>query len=117
MRLSKLFALLGSDSDGERLAALAAIDRHLASVGADWTDVSTMMERAGIVSAEPYAEPQQETRIDWREALEVCLRDALWHTEKERDFLETLELWKQRGKQPTEKQSTWLYDIYRRGGE
>jgi hypothetical protein len=48
---------------------------------------------------------------EWRVMLEYCVRHAHLLGSRDRDFLESMQDWDD---DPTEKQSRWLNDIYRR---
>jgi hypothetical protein len=45
-RLAKLFGMLGSAHEGERIAALRAIDRAMQSSGTSWADVADAIAAA-----------------------------------------------------------------------
>jgi hypothetical protein len=64
-RLAKLVALLGSDAEGERHAALAAATRILNGIGRSWTDVA---QHIGADAAPPV----RLVVTEWRTA---ALRD------------------------------------------
>ena len=56
-KLAKLLPLLSSDRDGERVGAVAAIDRVLKSAQLDWYDL------AAQITAKPVEEPPQPQRF------------------------------------------------------
>ncbi len=83
-RLSQLIRLLGSDRDGERLAAVAAIDRSLRAAGFDWHTLADAIERGWQAEPQPKAaEPKP-----WQAVAMDCLcRGANRLSAAELDFL------------------------------
>jgi len=56
-KLGKLVPMLSSDHDGERVGAVAAIERTLRSNGCDWHDLA-----ASIATPAPVREPPRQRR-------------------------------------------------------
>ena len=68
-RLAQLVRILGTDRDGERLAAVAAIDRALKDAGHDWHTLADAVERGW-----------QITGAKTRTRLAECMADRLLAT-------------------------------------
>jgi hypothetical protein len=114
-RVGQLIRLLGSDKDGEALAACRALGRTLASVGQDFHALADAVERS-----EPAASVHHEyNAIDPRAPAEARWLST-YHmarlTEKERDFVRTMATC---GRPATERQAAWLRSIVERmpGGQ
>jgi hypothetical protein len=102
--VAKLIRLMGSDKDGEILAAVHALRRVLAGAGL------TLHDLAGAVALEP--DQISDDGEAWRamaRALLAAPRSTL--SERERSFVTTMAHW--RGK-PSRKQGEWLEAIYAR---
>ena len=91
--LGKLIPMLGSDKDGEVLAAVNAIARTLKSNKLDWHDLARAID------------PDRTDDDDWREDVSYCVRHQDHLTPKQQDFIQTLRYWKG---EPTPKQLAWL---------
>jgi hypothetical protein len=98
--------LLGTDKDGEAVAALTALKRALTASGLDHHALAAVIERG--LSALSISPPVQRTTDDWRSTASFCRahRDDL--TEREAIFIDNL-LASYRTLTP--KQEKWLYDI------
>src|SRR5262245_27714361 len=109
--LGKLVRLLSSDQDHEVLGAARAIQRVLASAGADFHALAGLIE----VTAHNRTYGHQDTAPgqDWR--VRAMVRFCADHPEllspKEYNFITTLA--RRRGK-PSERQLEWLCAIYAR---
>jgi hypothetical protein len=100
-RLAQLVRLLGTDKDGERLAAVAAMDRALRAGGHDWHDLADAVERGWQArKSEPIA------LRDWQSVSQTCLaQGARRLSPSELDFLRSMMM---RPTEPTGRQSRWL---------
>ena len=100
--------LLGTDKDGEALAAAAALRRSLQSVGLDHHAFAAVVER-GV------AEPPQPARPvdadDWFALVRWAEKRGHLLNARDRDFIISM-YW--RVGDPSEKQRAWLNDIVRR---
>jgi predicted nuclease of predicted toxin-antitoxin system len=92
-KLGKLLPLLGSDRDGEVVAAARAIDRALRSAGCDWHDLAARLSTPTSVT--------QISNTDWRAAVRFCTSRFGLLTEWEQNFIATLATYRER---PTDKQ-------------
>jgi hypothetical protein len=92
-RLIKLLGMLGSAHDGERAAAGLKAHELLRRHGLTWSDI--------IVVTPP--------KIGWREKVRACRSYRHQLNDKERAFVDTLELWHGT---PTAKQLAWLERIW-----
>jgi len=101
--------MLGSDQDGERLAALAALQRVLIGIGKDHHHLALVIE-------EHLGDPPGPTSISWRSQARHCWSSRDMLNAREQDFIESMLQW--RG-EPTDRQAKWLAAIYQRvaGGE
>ena len=107
VRLSKLIPVLGSDKDGEIIAAAAAISRCLDAAGRDWHDIAAATVRGWPVSA--VVEPQTVILRDWQNLARKCQRAGIGTlTEAELDFLRNI---LGRHTEPSQKQWRWLTAI------
>lgn len=106
-RLGRIIALLGSDKDGEVLAAVAALRRTLKANGADLHDLISLLEGKVKVVHEKGG---PSAPLSWREKIVACQRERDFLTEWERGFLESMSMW---NRKPTEKQSAVLDRIYK----
>jgi hypothetical protein len=93
-KLGKLVALLSSDKDGERLAAIAAIDRTLQSAGLDFHDLARAVDGVEIHARAPAGIPLIDAPSRWNELShfeQVAWLQALlrvdWLTATEREFV------------------------------
>lgn len=99
-RLAKLCGMFGSDHDGERAAAAAALANQLVRAhGLTWGDVIVL--------------PATTTNADWQRMATWCQAHHQQFNAKELDFIRTMLTW--RG-EPSEKQIKWLVDLFIRAG-
>jgi len=97
---------MGSDRDGEALAACRALGRMLESVGKDWHWAAGVIERS--LPAKNNAEPGSFSRPEWQLRAENLLRLAAGTlTKAEIHFLHQMTAWTF----PTERQMRWLNAI------
>jgi hypothetical protein len=107
-RLAKLCGMFGSVHDGERATAAAKAGALVRSLGLTWRDV--------IAVPAPGIAPRQAPRSwpvsrDWQRMAEFC-RLRCWRlSERERRFIDSIS---RRQGELTEKQQSWLVDIYAR---
>lgn len=127
-KVAPLVRLLGSDKDGEVLAAAHGLRRVLAAVGADLNDLATFIESRAANRPEPAKEPKaarprrrrenEDWCTFWKEAADALLvrgRDTLG--ERDLEFLRNVSAAAARGKQPSPAQRKWLKDIRKKIGE
>jgi hypothetical protein len=101
LRLAKLCGMLGSAHAGERAAAALKADQLVRAAGQTWHDV-----------IEPQAAvPRRSGSLDWRELLETCLRHSEMFSQREQQFMFSMQRW--RGA-PTPKQADWLVALAER---
>jgi hypothetical protein len=106
-RLGQLVRLLGSDKDGEALAACRALGRTLASVGQDFHALAATIERPEPAAQVHYeCDPRADASARW-------LAEHHMHrlTAKEQSFVRDMLAW---SGQPTERQRQWLRSIVER---
>lgn len=103
-KLTKLLPLLGTNHDGEALAAVRAIERTLKSAGLDFHDLASSLEAAATLNRDPQT---------WEEVAIWCRENDHGHlTPKEREFVTSVAAQLVCGRQPTEAQEAWLRAIY-----
>ena len=98
-RLAKLLGMCGSAHAGERAAAAAKADQLLRSLNLTWHDV---------IVAPPTAPAES---LPWRYMVEWCSERQAQLRPREREFIESMLEWR---REPSERQRTWLADIYSR---
>lgn len=101
-RLGQLIRLLGSDRDGEVVAAVRALNRLLHSSKYDWHDLAHIAE-THLMSNAPIE--------NWRKILQKCLdlsSSSRRLTTRDKDFLNSLKYW---NKEITSRQRSWLISI------
>jgi hypothetical protein len=83
-RLARVCGLLGSDHDGEALAAVRQAEKIRKKVGVTWEEllVPSLRQRPG--------DPPPEDLIDWRWACHFCLEHYHLLTSWELDFVATV---------------------------
>jgi hypothetical protein len=111
-RLSQLIRLLGSDRDGEVVAAARAIQRTLATVGQDFHDLADVVESAPERSP-PGQEPAHHHRgcEDHRAMARWLLNRGARLSPKEWSFVADMA---KRFGSLSERQEAWLLAIYER---
>jgi hypothetical protein len=88
-RLAKLLPMLASDRPGEVAATAAAINRTLASAGADLHDLADAVAAAGrtpspqkdrgvLFEHQSWTEMAASARVQWLNAMERCLKLSSW---------------------------------------
>lgn len=105
-RLGALIRLLGSDQDGEVLAAARALARVLEATGSDLHALADAVERLAIAPAT--STPSGDWQYVAGRVLAVA-GDEL--SQRERSFLRQMRFWHGA---PSGKQLTWLWDIAKR---
>ena len=106
-RIRRLIRLLGSDCDGEALAAVRALGRTLASIGEDFHTLANAVESAPERSA-PAAHRECEGH---REVARWILNSGAYLSFKERSFVTNVA---SRFGSLSPRQETWLADILER---
>lgn len=102
-RVGQLVRLLGSDKDGEVVAAARALGRTLKAHGHDWHDLAEIAERH-------LARPTIPARPPWQTLAQECLRQGGAYRLKqgERQFLVSMSSWTAK---PSDRQLAWLRAI------
>jgi hypothetical protein len=102
-----LVRLLGSDKDGEALAACRALGRTLASAGQDFHSLADSLERSAPAARVHYeCGPRADESARW-----LVTNHMSRLTEKERAFVLDMLAW---SGAPTERQRQWLRSIVER---
>jgi hypothetical protein len=102
-RIGQLIRLLGSNQDGEVVAAARALGRTLASVDADFHNLAATIERS--------APAITSHREGWRAVARWILESRTRLTPKEQTFIHDMTTWSDK---PTERQEAWLRAIFER---
>ena len=103
-RLGRIIAMLGSDKDGEVLAAVAALKRTLNASGGDLHDLVALLEgKVRVVYS------KSSTPLLWRDKVAACLKEWNFLNEWEKDFIQKLSMQRYI---PTEKQAAVLNKLY-----
>jgi len=106
-RLAQLVRLLASDKDGERLAAVAAIDRALKTDGLDFHDLAAAVERGWLGLQRPKSDGAELK--PWQAVAQACLfRGGGRLTATEMDFCRSMVMWPG---EPSDRQQRWLSAI------
>jgi hypothetical protein len=102
-RIGQLIRLLGSNQDGEVVAAARAIGRTLKSAGADFHTLAATIERS-----EP--EVSSDRAEYWRDMARWLIeKSRARFSEKEQAFLHDMTTWPD---EPTDRQAAWLRRIF-----
>jgi len=108
-RLGQLVRMLGSDQDGEALAACRALGRTLDSADLDFHCLADTIERAALPSVvtQPRQEASPAPELNaWQVLAMYCIREGQGRLKPvELDFLRGMIHWPS---QPSEKQNRWL---------
>jgi len=114
-RIGQLIRLLGSDQDGEVVAAARALGRTLTSVGADFHTLADSIERSAHISAvvgNSYNEPAATRGCEDHRAIARWLLDSGARlSPKEWSFVADMA---KRFGTLSERQEAWLRAIYER---
>jgi hypothetical protein len=104
-RLARVCGLLGSDHDGEALAAARQAEKLRQKVGLTWDEllVPSIRQRS--------ADPPPDDLTDWRWACHFCLERYRWLTSWELDFVATVARYQ---KPPSAKQLIILHRLVAR---
>jgi hypothetical protein len=89
--------LFARDRDGEVLAAVRALGRHLKEIGKDFHDLANVVAPSTVPESEP----------DWHAVVHECIRQEWKLRPKDREFLHALLKYDR----PTPKQAKWLFDL------
>ena len=129
-KLGKMLRLLGSDRDGEVVAAARSIVRVLEGAGLDLhvladnlngdNGIAEQAYKRGIVDGRRQAEEERRgfRSVDaldeptWHEIACECAARENRLNGKEREFVADMVRWTVRGGNPTEKQAKWLRLIF-----
>ncbi len=101
VRVAQFIRLLGSDVDGEVVAATRALGKTLRAAGIDWHDLAIAVESGFRAQPRPVNRPWQAT------ARELLRRGGRLRPH-ELDFLQSMATWPT---PPTVRQAAWLADI------
>jgi len=112
-RIGQLIRLLGSDQDGEVVAAARALGRTLASVGEDFHSLADTIERSAHISAVDSCNEPAATREcgDHRAMARWILNRGARLSTKEWSFVADMAI---RFGSLSERQEAWLLAIYER---
>ena len=102
-RIGQLIRLLASNSDGEVVAAARALGRTLASAGEDFHTLADIIERSAPATT--------LHALDHRSIARWLLDSGARLSAKESSFLYSMST---RFGSPSERQETWLRDLYER---
>ena len=111
-RIGKCLRLLASPEDGEKLAAIAALDRTLKTVALDFNDLATAAEDGLSRPTAPAPKPADQPMSDLDKALWIRDAEAGRLTDSERDFIASAVRILAYGNYWSEKQARWLKAIY-----
>ena len=118
--LARLIRLLATDVDGEALAAVRALGRVLKANRADFHDLAHLVEQApspapsgGRTGTSRRDYFDEDAPVDWETMVAACVDEPERFSEREQQFLESMQDW--RG-EPTQKQLDWLTALFRRVG-
>lgn len=106
-RLGQFIRMLGSDRDGEVIAAARALGRALASVGADFHSLADAIER----SAETSRQHEVSAPADHRATARWLLTSGASLSAMERSFVANMA---NRFGPLSERQEAWLQALYER---
>ena len=117
-KLAKLVPRLASDADAEIVSSVRAIDRVLRGAGFDWHDLTDALTPA-LPPPRPARqrqrpEPQGKRPQTWLEIANWCALcpQAGTLSPKEMEFVLSMVGNLRRFREPTEKQTKWLGDIF-----
>jgi len=83
-RLARVCGLLGSEHDGEALAAARQAEKIRKKLGLTWDELLVPSPRPRL------ADPPPEDLTDWRSASHFCLARSQWLTSWELNFVATV---------------------------
>jgi len=109
-RLAKLCGMFGSTHEGERAVAAAKADALVRALGLTWHDVIAVPTPATPIVMQ-WTSSAPSPRADWQRVAAFCQARFAQLSSREREFVRSMHVW--RG-EPTEKQWTWLTNIYAR---
>ena len=116
-KLGKLIPMLSSDRDGEKLAAIAAIERTLKARKLDFNDFARAITEPPpprIIFVERDQDPAREPKT-WEEIAKWCRdHNAGRLADHERKFVWDMAARLIRDGQPTDRQADWLRALYSR---
>jgi hypothetical protein len=105
-RVGQLIRLLGSDRDGEVVAAARALGRTLAGAGQDFHDLAACVESPAAAQT-----ARRANTNDWRTSARWLINSGAGLTPKERAFVHQMASWPY---EPSERQSRWLEALIER---
>jgi hypothetical protein len=104
-RIGQLIRLLGSNQDGEVVAAARALGRTLAGAGEDFHSLADAIENSSIETR------HLQRREHWRASARWVINSGASLTQKELAFVHRMASWPY---EPSERQSQWLEAIVER---
>jgi hypothetical protein len=113
--IAKLVRLLSSDKDGERLGAVAAMQRHLDAQGLDFNDLAdriTSGDHSKVAKSLTEA-AYNRGHPSWFQMAQTCAADGSLGP-RDRDFADQMLWLTARGREPSAKQGQWLASLYAR---
>jgi hypothetical protein len=123
-KVSKLVPLLASDKDGERVGAVAAIDRVLKSANLDWHDLAAQIT-AGPMQEQPRPQSGPQGQVsdemdsdDLVDLVDAVRDSSVTFNERSYQFLDSLRLRARRYDAVflSPKQRAWLASLAARAG-
>jgi hypothetical protein len=105
-RVGQLIRLLGSDRDGEVVAAARALKRTLATAGRDFHDLAACVESPAAAQT-----ARRANANDWRTSARWLINSGARLTPKERAFVLQMSGCTY---EPSERQAAWLLAIFQR---
>ena len=111
-RMGILIMKLGSEHDGEILATVRAIRKHLAIDGTDLHDLARRLSgEPTIVYRTAFREPPKS---DWQMKADYCVDKEDLLRAREAEFVRDMAIKLKFQDDPTDKQAAWLESIYQR---
>jgi hypothetical protein len=105
-RIGQLIRMLGSDQDGEVVAAARALGRTLAGAGEDFHSLADAVESSAIETR-----PLQRRPENWRTSARWLINSGAYLSPKERAFAHQMAGWTS---EPSERQAQWLEALVER---
>ena len=115
--LRPLVLLLSSDKPGEITAAAAQITRRLNRARLDWHHLTDALAAGPVPNINEVRRPPAGSETSWFEALDSFASAAADDfSDRDREFIASMQAIIARGFTPTEKQSGWLRGLFQRAG-
>jgi hypothetical protein len=109
-RIGKLIRLLGSDKDGEVIAAVAALRRTLDAAGTDLHGLAAMIERQhSQPRLDPHSDDREPDTLPWKVMASICRKRLDAIPARHHQFILQMS---RRRTPPTPRQFDYLLDLY-----